>query len=83
MSATQSAGPDVSGSKRGLHRHALLALVMLPWLLNACDTPNPSVTFPELTFAHKAKIKLNVAKIEVINEYRMPFKAAPTSSANA
>jgi hypothetical protein len=75
MSAIQSAGPDVSGSKPGLHRRALLALAMLPWLLTACDTPNPAVTFPELTFAHKAKIKLNVAKIEVINEYRMPFKA--------
>jgi hypothetical protein len=74
MSVIQSVGPDVSGSKRGLHRHALLALVMLPWLLTACDTPNPAVTFPELTFAHKAKFKLNVAKIEVINEYRMPFK---------
>lgn len=58
-----------------LRWRTLFTLVALPWLLTACDTPNPAVSFPELTFAHKAAIKLNVAKIEIINEYRMPFEA--------
>ena len=61
-------GPIVS-------RRLLLAAAMLPWLLTGCDTPNPAMDFPELTFAHKPAIRLNVAKIEIINEYRMPFKA--------
>jgi hypothetical protein len=56
-------------------RRLLLAAAMLPWLLTGCDTPNPAMVFPDLTFAHKPAIRLNVAKIEIINEYRMPFKA--------
>jgi hypothetical protein len=64
--------PAIQGGE--LLRRTLLALAALPWLLTACDTPNPAVTFPELTFAHKPKIQLNVAKIEIINEYRMPFE---------
>jgi hypothetical protein len=54
---------------------ALLIFLALPWLLAGCETPNPGVTFPELTYAHKQKITLNVSSISVINEYRMPFKA--------
>jgi hypothetical protein len=54
---------------------ALWLLVAFPWLLVACETPNPAISFPELTFAHKSKINLDVAKVEVINEYQMPFKA--------
>jgi len=58
-----------------ISRRLLLAAAMLPWLLTGCDTPNPAIDFPELTFAHKPAIRLNVAKIEIINEYQMPFKA--------
>jgi hypothetical protein len=61
-------GPIVS-------RRLLLSAAMLPWLLTGCDTPNPAIGFSELTFAHKPSIRLDVAKIEIINEYRMPFKA--------
>jgi hypothetical protein len=75
MSATPHSGLSFTDTKFGIRRRSLLALATLPWLLLACDTPNPAVTFPELTFAHKPAIRLNVAKIEVINEYRMPFKA--------
>lgn len=75
MPATPNAGSVVSRSSPVFHRRTLLALAALPWLLAACDTPNPAVTFPELTFAHKAAIQLNVAKIEIVNEYRMPFEA--------
>jgi hypothetical protein len=55
-------------------RRVLLALFTLPWLLSACETPNPAISFPELTFAHKQKINLEVSKVDIINEYRMPFK---------
>jgi len=53
---------------------ALLLIISLPWLLTACETPDPAITFPELTFAHKPRIALDVAKVEVIREYQMPFK---------
>jgi hypothetical protein len=59
---------------RGLWR-GVVALAVVPLFLVACDTPNPNPGFPELTFTHKPSIRLNVAKIEIINEYRMPFKA--------
>lgn len=54
---------------------AALLFVVVPMLLLGCETPNPAISFPELTFTHKPKINLNVAKIEVINEYQMPFEA--------
>jgi hypothetical protein len=75
MAVKPIAGPGVPGSGFRSIRRAFLAFAALPWILAACDTPNPAVTFPELTFAHKPAIKLNVAKIEIINEYRMPFQA--------
>ena len=61
----------------GLHGlwRGFVALAVVPLFLIACDTPNPNPGFPELTFAHKPAIRLNVAKIEIISEYRMPFKA--------
>ena len=43
-------------------------------LLTACETPNPIQTFPQLSFAGQKKILLNVASIEVIDDYRMPLK---------
>lgn len=67
-------GPGRSISRRIFRGLAIVATAALPWLVTACDTPNPAVTFPELTFAHRPAINLNVAKIEIINEYRMPFE---------
>lgn len=52
-----------------------LMLATVPLALIGCETPNPTPGFPELTFSHQPAIRLNVARIEVINEYRMPFKA--------
>lgn len=42
-------------------------------LLTACETPNPTQTFPELSFEGQPKIRLDVASINVVDEYRMPL----------
>lgn len=42
-------------------------------LLVGCETPNPTQTFPQLSFAGQPKILLNVASVEVVDEYRMPL----------
>ena len=39
-----------------------------------CDTPNLENSLPELTFKHQNVIQLDVEKIEIINEFKMPFK---------
>jgi len=54
---------------------SLLALVISFCLLLAgCDTKQISNSVPELTFKHKKVIQLNVQEIEIINEFKMPFK---------
>ena len=42
--------------------------------LLSCKTSNIESTTPELTFSHLPDIRINVAKISVLNEYKMPFK---------
>ncbi|MBC8339662.1 MAG: hypothetical protein ISR51_05500 [Rhodospirillales bacterium] len=42
--------------------------------LTACETPVRTQKLPELTFAHLAPIKLDVAKIEVVSQYRPSLK---------
>ena len=42
--------------------------------LAGCDTPNLENSLPELTFRHQDVIQLDVERIEIINEFRMPFK---------
>lgn len=42
--------------------------------LLSCKTSNIESTMPELTFSHLPDIRINVAKISVLNEYKMPFK---------
>jgi len=41
----------------------------------ACETPVQTQKLPELTFAHLAPIKLDVATIEVVSRYQPPLKA--------
>ena len=48
-----------------------MALVMV---LAACETPTPTRRLPDLTFAHLAPIRLNVARIEVVSRYRPPLR---------
>ena len=42
--------------------------------LGGCDTPNLENSLPELTFKHQNIIQLDVERIEIINEFKMPFK---------
>ena len=42
--------------------------------LLACKTSNIKSTTPDLTFSHLPDIRINVAKITVLNEYKIPFK---------
>ena len=54
-----------------------LALIVLPVLalgLAACETPVVVQSLPELTFVHLKPIKLDVATIEVVSQYRPPMK---------
>lgn len=44
-------------------------LMMVLFGLGACDTPPKRSTFPELTFQHLAPIRLDVARIEVVEAY--------------
>jgi len=57
----------------------ILALVMLGALLSlgvaGCETPVQMQKLPELTFAHLQPMKLDVARIEVVSEYRSPLRA--------
>jgi hypothetical protein len=53
------------------------ALIVLPVLvlgLAACETPVQEQSLPKLTFAHLKPIKLNVATIEVVSNYKQPLK---------
>ena len=50
-------------------RRALLALTYL--MMVACSTP-PAGVYPELGFAHREPIRLAVARIEVVEQYRPP-----------
>ena len=53
----------------------LLFLVsLLSCTLLSCKTNNIHSTTPELTFSHLPDIRINVANIVVLNEYKMPFK---------
>ena len=42
--------------------------------LLSCKTSNIESTTPDLTFSHLPDIRINVAKITVLNEYKIPFK---------
>ena len=54
---------------------SLLALVIgFCLILAGCDTKQISDSLPELTFKHTKVIQLNVQEIEIINEFKMPFK---------
>ncbi len=53
---------------------ALLSLGLV-LSLGGCETPVQRQKLPELTFAHLSSLKLNVARIEVVSQYRSPLKA--------
>jgi len=50
---------------------ALLGLVLIA-ALSACATTAPGPSFPEITFAHEPKIRLDVARVEFVQQYIPP-----------
>ena len=59
---------------RRVFRAALIVLA-LGMTLAACEATVPVKTFPELTYQHLGKIKLDVASIDVVQAYKPPMKA--------
>ena len=53
----------------------LLFIFVLFIPLAGCDTPNLENPLPELTFKHQSMIHLDVERIQIINEFKMPFKS--------
>ena len=53
----------------------LLFIFVLFIPLAACDTPNLENPLPELTFKHQSIIQLDVERIQIINEFKMPFRS--------
>ena len=56
----------------------LVSLILSSFLffpIMSCDKTNLDNSLPELTFTHRPIIQLDVEKIEIINEYKMPFKS--------
>jgi hypothetical protein len=45
-------------------------LFFLPLIILACETPLQEQKLPDMTFAHMTPIKLNVAKINVVVQYK-------------
>ena len=62
-----------SSTMEKLYRKRLFIFVLLIPLAG-CDTPNLENSLPELTFKHQNVIQLDVERIEIINEFKMPFK---------
>ena len=53
----------------------LLFIFVLFVPLAGCDTPNLENSLPELTFKHQSIIQLDVERIQIINEFKMPFRS--------
>lgn len=50
----------------------LFAAVVALALLAGCETPPPPSGFPQLSYVHLPPIKLDVAEVKIISEYRSP-----------
>jgi hypothetical protein len=53
----------------------LAAILILLLSLTACESSLPEVSYPELRFSHLGPINLDVAKIEIIEQFRAPLQA--------
>ena len=51
------------------------AALFLSLSLTACEKPLPEVSYPQLRFNHLPAIKLDVAKIEILEKYQSPLQA--------
>jgi hypothetical protein len=54
---------------------ASVPALCLFYLLTACESPLPVVNYPDLRFNHLPVIELNVARIEVVEQFRSPLRA--------
>ena len=48
----------------------VFAVIAILGLLGACQTPAPTQTFADITFAHLQPLNINVASVEVENTYK-------------
>jgi hypothetical protein len=53
----------------------LLPVLCFGYLLTACESPLKKVTYPDLRFSHLPEIRLDVARIEIVEQYRSPLRA--------
>jgi len=64
---------ELSSRERLYQKLLFIFVLFIP--LAGCDTSNLDNSFPELTFKHQSVIQLDVERIQIINEFKMPFKA--------
>ncbi len=50
-----------------------VAALLMAGVVTGCETPAPAPQKPELSYAHLGAIRLDVAKIEVVDEYLPPL----------
>ena len=62
----------LSAMEKFYRNRLFIFLFFIP--IAGCDTPNLENSLPELTFKHQKIIQLDVERIEIINEFKMPFK---------
>ena len=53
----------------------LVPAICLCYLLTACESPLKEVKYPDLRFTHLPVIQLDVARIEIVEQYRSPLQA--------
>lgn len=58
--------------RASLRATAIAVALALP--VAACETPVPAPVFAQLTYAHLGAINLDVAKVEVVDQYVPPLK---------
>ena len=51
------------------------AILWLAVWVTSCAVPAPSPTYPEITFSHLSPIRLNVAEIDIVENYVPPHRA--------
>ncbi len=55
-------------------RLLLAATVLMAAAVAGCETPAPSLEEPQLSYAHLGLIRLDVAKIDIVDEYLPPLR---------
>ena len=59
---------------RPLRSFCRINVLLVAFVLAACETPSPQVTFPEITFQHKPPIKLDVREVAFEQVYQPPSR---------